>query len=98
MPTVSINFTTVRGTTNIVQLVGVPTSVAVINRATTPVDDGRLGWLSLRIGSYVGMEQFGVSAWYGGRAGFTQQLNANLYAAFVTQRSGLLLTFVYVTP
>lgn len=98
MPVITTNFTTIAGTTNIVQLLGSPTSISLTNRGTNPREAGKLGWLSLRLTSFNGVEQFGVTNWYAGTARVTAQLNTGLYAVFVTKRAGLLLTFTYVYP
>ena len=98
MPTVTINFTTVKGFNSITTLLGVPTSVAIFSREADPLLSGKLGYLSLRIASTSGAEQFGMSCWYGGNAKFTSGLNAGLRAVFVARRAGLLLTFTYVYP
>lgn len=98
MPTVNVNFTTVLGFNSVTTLLGAPTSVAISSRETAPLTSGKLGWLSLRIGGTAGIEQFGFSNWYGGRAIFTPASNTGLRAVFIARRAGLLLTLTYVYP
>jgi hypothetical protein len=95
MPTVTQNFTTVKGVNNLTALLGTPTSVGIANLGGSPGSAGKLGWCSLRLTSFTGQEQFGFSCWYGGTAKFTSGLNNGLRPVFIARKAGLSLQFAY---
>jgi hypothetical protein len=95
MPTVTQSFTTVKGVNNLTALLGAPTSVSISNVGSSPGTAGKLGWLSLRLSSSTGQEQYGMSCWYGGSAKFTSGLSTGLRPVFIARKAGLSLQFIY---